>query len=178
MASVLKKNSRQTLSLWVSVSATLKRYNLQRMYDSKFILNESYIRGIRAIENGTTIKSHIAWLRQTSHNIVKELSRQRKKQRRQINTVEEISEEAEEDEERETIRQLEHKRMQAAFSQLEPIEREILSLKVVNGYRWNRIKLILADKGYGNIKEPTLRKRKARALKKLQEYYKRLDDQA
>jgi DNA-directed RNA polymerase specialized sigma24 family protein len=76
ISAVLKKNDDNVLSLYLLIASQLKQYNLQDSYNAAFILNECYVRGVRAIDQGKSISSPIAWLRLTSRNVIRELGRE------------------------------------------------------------------------------------------------------
>ncbi|NJO65247.1 MAG: hypothetical protein HC836_46240 [Richelia sp. RM2_1_2] len=58
---------------------SLTQFNLSQSYSVTEILIEAYLRGVKKIETGEYIENPLAWIRSTSYNIIRELSKERKK---------------------------------------------------------------------------------------------------
>lgn len=173
MKRVVRKGDRKAASLWISTTVGLKQYRLIGRYDAAFILNEAYMRGVNAINNGQEIKNHLAWLRQTSRNVIKELSRKRNREDASGIDMDTFAEDnSEEASWGETpSRMAEYERMHHAFDMLSPMEQQILSMKVVKDLKWQEIADIFTAEGHRRMTVEGLRQRKSRALKKLRNHF-------
>ncbi|NEO57498.1 MAG: sigma-70 family RNA polymerase sigma factor [Okeania sp. SIO3B5] len=74
-----RRNNRESDSLFVYIWMRLKQYKLNKFYQQNDILNEVYLRGIKALEEGKTINSLSGWIRGTAYNYIRELSRKESK---------------------------------------------------------------------------------------------------
>lgn len=153
--------------MYVFVRRNLRAFHLSETYRESFVLNEAYIRGIKLISEGTVIRTVPAWLRSTSYNIIRELSRELQKSvplEEHTLTVEQPwvpLEELEDD--LATVRM--------ALSLLDPQDARLLNLKIGEGRSWKEIRDILRLEGWEDLTEEVLRKRKERALIKLRKKY-------
>jgi DNA-directed RNA polymerase specialized sigma24 family protein len=154
--------------MYVFVRRSLQVFRLSANYREAFVLNEAYIRATKLINEGGAIHNVQAWVRSTTYNIIRELSRERQKseplEEHIIATVEQPSvllEELEDD--LETVR--------IAFGCLDPKDQRLLNLKIVEGLSWREIREVLRLEGWRDLTEEALRKRKERALIRLRKKF-------
>lgn len=76
MNDISRRNNKGTLSIWIAITAALKAAQLDKDYSVTSILEHSYQLGIAFIEQGNTIQNPMAWLRMTSIQRVRALSRE------------------------------------------------------------------------------------------------------
>lgn len=155
------------VSQFTKVKRDLKKFNLSGKYSEVYVLNEAYIRGIRLIRKGEKIHNPLAWIRTTCVNIIRELSREEKKN---LDLTIDVPDVRSADAEFESDFSQKFMLMKRAFEQLTPVDQEILTLKVVNGLAWKKVAEELSQKGV-NLNGPALRKRKERAIKALRQIY-------
>lgn len=160
-------------SVFIACSVALKQFSLQGKYDPAFIFNEAYMRARKTLDEGKEITNYPAWIRATSFNIVRELSKVEKKNREHSNSLEVDSVPA-----RKTngwtnseLEAPEQQRMRRAFATLSPLEQAILQLKVVQGLRWADVQSALVTSGFESITPNLLSQKKRRALTKLKNTY-------
>jgi DNA-directed RNA polymerase specialized sigma24 family protein len=170
IAEILKPGSDNRV--FVQCTAYLKKFNLQDKYDAAFVVNEAYLRA-RETPGSTKISDYFGWVRATSYNIVRELSRAEKKTRDRSSGLDINSISADDDlnwadDDLETIEQ---RHMRQAFATLSPLEQAILKFKVVEGRRWGEIQSNLIAAGFPEISLNLLSQTKRRALRKLKKTY-------
>ncbi|MEL6457435.1 MAG: sigma-70 family RNA polymerase sigma factor [Cyanobacteria bacterium J06621_15] len=151
------------------VERSLAQFNLGDSYDYIDVINEAYIRGTKLISTGQTIENPLAWIRVTSYNIIRELSRERKKS----SYLEESWVEDEVHSSNISNEEIlfEFKRVNLAFNRLNEQDRKILRLKIIDNLSWREIMHNLQAEGIPIRNEATLRKRKHRALQSLRKIY-------
>ena len=161
--------------LFIAFSLDIKQFSLERTYDAAFIINEAYKRGTEQLVQGKELSggNYRAWLRLTGRNIVRELSRDIKKNDALSEfklgkltakpTTNLLSE---------TAGTADQEVMRWAFSQLSQLEQTVLYAKVVDGWRWKDIRAALIKSGHKPMSENTLSQIKHRALKKLKNCFK------
>lgn len=171
--SILAKDSDASRRLFVSIAFDLRQFHLDKQYDVAFILNEVYLRACRTVENGKTIPNVYGWIRLTARNIVRELSRNVRKNDRLpegldiedvsggSSPLEVLAEESSD----------ERTRLNKAFATLSKLEQQVLYLKVVDGLRWKEIRNFLIEEGMKPMSENHLSQLKRRALKKLKQAF-------
>jgi RNA polymerase sigma factor (sigma-70 family) len=163
---ILNPGSPTGLSLFASVKHTLVQFHLIGLYSEACIINEAYLRAIKLIEQGKTIRNPLAWSRRTAYNHIQELNRAQRKLKpfdENQSEVEQVSITDTEIEEDFTV-------IQQAFQMLKPKHQEILKLYVIEGLSWQEVRNHLAQRGE-NRTETALRKVKERALKQLRKHY-------
>jgi RNA polymerase sigma factor (sigma-70 family) len=153
--------------LYASIRRLLRNSSLSQFSEND-VINEAYIRGVKAIKNGKKIPNVPAWIRVTSRYIVSEW---RRKYNREILGLDEsfLSDSNQpvlEEELREGTALI-----NLAFSRLNPLEQRLLQLKVIEGLAWKRVQKIIFQEGLGEFSESALRQRKRRALKELRTQY-------
>ncbi|WP_143288216.1 sigma-70 family RNA polymerase sigma factor [Calothrix rhizosoleniae] len=169
---MLTSGSSEGCSMLAFIGRTLTQFRLNNSYNPSYILNDAYMRGIKFIESGGRIDNPLAWTRSTAYNIIRELSRERKKflpleegrvedSTHEILTHEDIFENME--------------RVKIALTHLNAEDKELLQLKIVNNLSWNEIYQYWKSTGRKLENAATLRKRKQRALKKLRTIYHSLE---
>lgn len=172
---LLNSGSASGVSILFLIERNLLRFNLHNSYSPPSILNEAYIRGIKLIEAGKKINKPIPWVRATTYNIIRELSR---KQRRSIEfkeNIQPLQDSVFKNNEGDDERTEEFARMKLALDKLEPEERELLMLKIVENLSWKQITQHLNSQDKKDKNEMTLRKRKERVLKRLHRIYDDLE---
>jgi DNA-directed RNA polymerase specialized sigma24 family protein len=170
-AEILKQGS--THNLFIACTAALKQYKLDGKYDAAFVFNNTYIRSIKALDQGKEITNCSAWIRSTNFHIVQELSKTEKKNWANSSGLDVDSLPAHKtntwaDDELETDEQ---RRMRKAFATLSPLEQAILQFKIVEGLRWTDIQAALITSGFGSFTPNSLSTKKRRALQKLKGNY-------
>ncbi|MBD1844196.1 sigma-70 family RNA polymerase sigma factor [Cyanobacteria bacterium FACHB-63] len=165
---LLNPKTSSGLALFAFLRRILQQFHLNTAYSEAYLLNEAYIRAHRLIQNnGVAILYPDRWLRKTTFNIVRELSRA-------YRSTESIDETAIDSIAPSTIPDTTLKQelevLKEALQQLDPEELKLLNLKIVKGESWRSIRLSLAEDGF-YLSEPTLRKKKERILRKLREIY-------
>lgn len=163
---LLDSGSSEGQAVFSFIRMRLKQFHLESAYSEACILGEVYLRAVRQIETGAEIRSPKAWVRSTAYNYIRELSRTR---RRSVSLDENhLAEETHDLDRLELEEQLNVERIaiQSAFQQLNPGDRRLLQLKVIEGLSWRDIQ---GCGEYADCSETTLRKRKQRALEKLKQ---------
>lgn len=164
---LLKKDSPKGRTLWVSVKRNLQQFNLTNSYTEACIINEVYLRAVKAHEQGTKIDNLLAWSRKTSFNYVRELSRTQ----RRAQPIDNVQLEAKPVPVTDEMIDDDLSDIRTAFERLSSEEQKLLSLSVVEELSWKEIRKLLLQVGAEDRKEATLRKAKERALKRLRENY-------
>jgi RNA polymerase sigma factor (sigma-70 family) len=151
--------------VYAFIRRTLSNYNLSTRYTENDILHEVFLRAWKALEQGKTITNLQAWIRGTSLNVIRELSR-KEQNSCPIQSWQDFPDLTQID--RSPLRMMEVdyelKSIHHAFQTLKPIDRAILVLKVIKGYSWEQVSQILKDEGFKAFTIISLRKRKQRAL--------------
>jgi DNA-directed RNA polymerase specialized sigma24 family protein len=166
---LLDSGSSTGCTMLSSIQRSLWQFNLQNLHTAPEILIEAYVRGCKFIDSEGQINDPIAWTRTTAFNVIRELSRERKRKVQTENQTvderlnvslapfEDLSEE--------------YKLIMAAFSSLTSEEQELLTLKVIERLSWRAIRDHLSQKYDKDLTEDALRKRKERILKRLHQNY-------
>jgi DNA-directed RNA polymerase specialized sigma24 family protein len=114
------------------IKSLINSYNLSQNFEPKSIFNDSYLRGIAAIEKGKKIINPEAWLIKTARNIIREETRKKKFEQRTISYLKEsvledidykCGEHTEED-----LENIEN--IEAEIQKLEPLDRKIFLLRL------------------------------------------------
>jgi RNA polymerase sigma factor (sigma-70 family) len=164
---LLNHNSSSGRLIYAFVRRNLHVFHLNDYFSEAAILNEALIRAVEATRKGTIIRELPAWLRSASYNIIREKSRFRQKfvsLESQPSLLEQVELEPEDIED-------DLRYIQAAFGMLEPKDRRLLTLKVVEGRSWQEIYQILKEEGQRDCSIATLRKQKERALVRLRKQF-------
>lgn len=179
--SLLKQQNPRARSLNYFIKRQLWQFNLDGIYTEVDILNEAYIRGVSLIvKSGTGINNPLAWLRTTTWNIVRELSRSH--QRYQAVAYDELLESHKsrleigsmQSEDSLISDEVVERNIQAVFSalhELKPRERIIVELKAMQGLSWKEVGQHLIELGEEEQTETALRKRGQRAMEQLRKLY-------
>lgn len=166
---ILNPYSSEGISLFNSVYRTLQQFHLVGKIDVACVLDESYVRAIKYINDGGIIEKPIAWIRGTSYNYIRELSRESKKLQSlgdlEIESTKDLITVAEIDEDLNAIK--------LAFKKLSSEEQQLLNFLVVEELSYREV---LQQLNEDNLKEPALRKRKERILKKFRKIYHEIKD--
>jgi RNA polymerase sigma factor (sigma-70 family) len=147
------------------IRRTLQNYRLDNKYNEKEVLNEAFLRALKALEDGKTITNLQAWLRGTSLNIIRELER---RERHTIATEnwDDFADVSQGNNNPLSLMEIDEelKIVNQAFKELQPVDQAILILKVIQGLSWEQVSKILEEKKLGSFSIVCLRKRKERAL--------------
>lgn len=172
--SLISPQSSTGRMFYVFVRNLLRSYRLNDSYCEAYVLNEAYVRGIQYIEKGGDIYNLSAWLKATSHNIIRELSRQLRK----LDSLDDSMLESLPSEMTEGFREDDLSTLKLAFQMLDSKEQKLINLRVVEGRSWKDIRDILRVDGEGDHTEQTLRKRKERIMVKLRNQFHAINSQS
>lgn len=165
---LLQAQSPRARSLLSFVQRTLRQYHLEGLHHEFEIFNEAYMRGVTCILKGKSIKSPRAWMRTTTLYVICELSRASK--RCQSLEHEYYSEGLMVEE---SSIELDIQTVQAALRELEPSDRLIVTLRVVEDLSWKQVQQRLLELGEPYQTEEALRKRGQRMMQRLREEFHR-----
>lgn len=156
--------------LYAFARGRVQQFHLTGHCQEAYLVNEAYKRTINAHEKGETIRNLPAWLKMVIYRICQEEARNRQRCV-PIDNVPEIEDSTI------SIEQLQHDLVayglgfQVVMQEVEPLDREILILKVIENMSWRQIRERLQQKGFGDHSEANLRKRKERLLIRLRKRY-------
>ena len=155
--------------LFAFSARVLTAHHINHLHSEAHVINEAYVRGAILIQKGGEIRDLFPWMKQTVHNIVRELSREHQR------TVS-----FEDYHEQPTLAIAETiqdnlKTLRFALQMLDPRDQYLLNLKIAQGQSWRAIREAFNQAGLGDISEQTLRKRKERALIRLRKQYHAID---
>jgi len=137
------------------------------------IVNECYLRGLKQTQSGQEIKNHLAWIRQTAYNIIREKSRYgyHKKESSSSHFLETyLSENPLDDAIQTCLDQPEWPQLKKAFAELSSEDQDILKLRWFHNMSWQDVSQELSKLGE-SISTSTANKRGQRALKRLRKQY-------
>lgn len=77
---VLGKDNPYAYSTISFIQRSLMQFHLATQYEPHEIFNDAYLRGIQFIRSGGIIRSPHSWLKSTSLNIIREISRRQKRE--------------------------------------------------------------------------------------------------
>lgn len=157
--------SRMLLAL---IQRNLRQFRLDSYYDPADIISEAYIRGIRSISSGKAIANPLAWIRMSTLNIIRQLYRNQNKRDLTQTDLAQLEDAAifkssNVEDDLELVKQ--------AFDHLSPEDREIITLRTIEGLSWSEISKRLTSEEKQSLQEAVLRQRGARAMKRLRQIY-------
>jgi RNA polymerase sigma factor (sigma-70 family) len=165
---LLQPGNSAAVSMGAFLRRTLNVFHLLSFHSEKEVLSEVYIRAYGLIhEQGTTIDNPSAWVRKTSHNVIREWSR---KGKRSTALDWEIVDECEENQDDRLAVEADLAILAKARQSLTAKEQRLLTLKIDENLSWQEIAALYTEKG-DSITEAALRQKKARVLKKLRRLY-------
>ncbi|MEC4984690.1 MAG: sigma-70 family RNA polymerase sigma factor [Oscillatoria sp. PMC 1068.18] len=182
---LLKDKNSQARSLFYFIQRSLFQFHLNSCYEVNEIINIVYLRGIKLTKSGKAIHNPVGWLRTTSYNVIREISRA--KRERLFLEYGEASESklAQENPppnildslitEEEVSKDI--RLIQKALAHLSEEERQIIELRTVRQLSWEEVKNHLSQKEQLELKISTLRKRGQRTLNKLREIYHQFEQE-
>ncbi|MGB3616176.1 MAG: hypothetical protein WBA10_20450 [Elainellaceae cyanobacterium] len=183
---ILSTSSAHPYSFISMVKRFILQYDLDRFTHPHEIINIAYERAIAAEKKQVTIVNYKAWLRSTCLNIVRETSRQHRKElsmNPQSHAFDSLisaenTAETEEDVAQLTREQRIHLLLKALEQLIEmrPDIGQLMRLRLLNEYDWADIQQILAEDGE-TCKTATLRKRASRGKRLLRRIYHQLEDE-
>lgn len=169
---VLRKDNPHAYSTITFIQRCLMQYNLATRLEACDILNEAYIRGKEFISSGKTIRNPHSWLKSTSLNIIREMSRKQKKEQ-PIST--ELADSSPVTDSLITPEDINHRWEELLstfqrFSHIDPDGARLLNLKA-QGLSWKEIHERITQED-GEVKsESALRQQACRAKKHLRKIY-------
>lgn len=182
---ILSSSSAHPYSFISMVKRFIIQYSLDRVTQPHEIINIAYERAIAAQKKQVVIVNYKAWLRSTCLNIVREKSRQHRRELAMnpqshvfdslIST--EAMTEIEDEEPQLTREQRIHLLLKALeqLIQMRPDIGQLMRLRLLEEHDWADIQQILAEDGE-TCKTATLRKRASRGKRLLRRIYHQLED--
>ncbi|NEP26441.1 sigma-70 family RNA polymerase sigma factor [Moorena sp. SIO3I6] len=165
------KEAKYYAALFNVIKSKLRQFNLpdDQIYE---VINETYLRGIKRLESGQEIKNHRAWIRGTSFNVIREMSREQKKQQSwDSNFIEhQLAPEASNSLSSANSKDEDLKLLELALQKLEPKDNKLMVLRHIEGLSWQQVVSHLASNGEV-VTEASARQRGNRALKRLRENF-------
>jgi RNA polymerase sigma factor (sigma-70 family) len=156
------------VSLEYFVRRNLRQFHLTSISESD-VLTEVFLRAYKLIVlgGGVIIRYPGAWVRRTAFNYIRELSRDHQR----TSSMEfDLPDQESSPLIDQLILQADIAVLKRALQELDPDEKRLLTLKMIDELSWAEIKIVLA--GEGKIhSETALRKQKERALKHLRQVY-------
>ncbi|NET61509.1 MAG: sigma-70 family RNA polymerase sigma factor [Symploca sp. SIO2E6] len=160
------------------IKRVLRQFKLYSYYEERDIFLESYARAVKNIEAGGVIDKISAWFKATSYNVIRELSKAKKRQQLLINRlanegrlIEESSHKISDDVIEGNVKKI----LQQSLLVLDSKDGMILKLRIIKGLSWKEICNHLVDIGEeveNNHKlEQRLRQRGKRAIERLRKKY-------
>nr|WP_293112596.1 sigma-70 family RNA polymerase sigma factor [Moorena sp. SIO4G3] len=144
----------------------LRQFNFpdNQVYD---VIHQTYLRGIKLLDSGQEIENPRAWIRATSLNVIREMSRKQKKEQSWDSHLIEHQRAVKDSDnsEDENLRLLE-----LALKKLDPKDYKLIVLREIEGLSWKQVVSHLASKGE-DITEASARQRGNRALKRLRKIF-------
>ncbi|MDJ0719548.1 MAG: sigma-70 family RNA polymerase sigma factor [Prochloraceae cyanobacterium] len=172
-----KKEQQSILLLSRFIKRTIAQFNLKNV-DIYDVISEVYTRGEEKISSGEYIRNPGAWIRVTSYNVIREISR---KQKKEIPVSQLINEDSSDNDSSELIdrfcfenhqksNELDFNRLNQSLQLLDDKDRQILELKFFQNLSWKEVVNRLKSEGE-IVKEATARKRGGRALERLRQAF-------
>ncbi len=179
---ILSTNSAHPYSFISMVQRFINQYNLSHTTEPHEIIHIAYERTLKA-EKKQTIRNYKAWLRSTCLNIIREKSRER---RREIlmdpQSYEFETQTAVEAESEPALLLTREQRIDllwlalARLLEIRPDIGQLMKFRLLDGYEWADIQIILAGEGE-TCKAATLRKRAQRGKRLLRRIYHQLEEE-
>ncbi|MGD1701385.1 SAV_2336 N-terminal domain-related protein [Dapis sp. BLCC M229] len=174
-ANLLSPNNSDGSFLLTFIRRSLKQFNLDRAYTEDDILSEVYLRGVKTLQEGKTIRNFLPWIRAVVYNYIRELSREK------LKSVQLESYHLQ-PEYKKAVKQnlynlykyvkfnpeLASASIALAFKKLTPDEKKLLQYKVIEDLSWEKIQSL---EEYQDFTLSDLRKWHERILKKLRLLY-------
>ena len=167
---LLDSDNPDSVAMFGFIRRIIKQFELNSNVSD--ILHEVYLRGINTEISGKEIDNPLAWMRSTAYNIVRELSREEIKNYKLSNKLET----AENQYCQISCNEIDDiiERIQKTWEKLKIEDREILEMRIINGYSWKEIGEIYSRRNK-SANLAALRKRGQRALLHLREIYHSLE---
>jgi len=136
------------------------------------VINETYLRGIKLLDSGQEIEKPRAWIRATSLNVIREMSRKPKKEQLwDSNLIQhQIAVEASNSLDSANYDDKDLRLLELALKKLEPKDYKLIVLREIEGLSWKQVVNHLASQGE-YITEASARQRGKRALKRLRKIF-------
>lgn len=177
IAQILDRDNPHAYSTIVKVEHNIRRFGLSGYFEPNEILSKAYLRGLKAIDQGTQIQNYRAWIKGTAFNIVRELARQKAKEFAtdpQAPCLERLSE-PESDCEDHCDRNLAILRQALeAYRAKKPEIAELMDWRILEGLSWSHIRNRLRERGGDVPSEDNLRQKATRAKRELRRLFHEL----
>ncbi|WP_158026584.1 sigma-70 family RNA polymerase sigma factor [Moorena producens] len=157
------------------IKSKLRQFNLPD-YQIYEVITETYLRGIKLLESGEEIEKPRAWIRRTSFNVIREMSRKQKNKQKKEKSWDanfkehQIALEDSNSLDSENSEEENFKLLELALQKLEPKDNKLIVLRHIKGLSWKQVVNHLASKGE-DITEASARQRGNRALKRLRKIF-------
>lgn len=147
------------------IKRSLKQFHLEQV-DFYDVVPEVYLRGTKLIASGEDLKNPGAWIRVTSYNVIREMSRKQKKEQANSELIElqVASENCEE------TNEVDLNILKNSLEDLNEKDRQILDLRFFQNLSWKQVVTYLASTGE-ILTEANARQRGKRALKRLKKAF-------
>ena len=159
------KDRKSSIVLAHSIKRSLKQFHLEQV-DFYDVVSEVYLRGTNKINSGVNIKNPGAWIRVTSLNVIKEMSRLQQKEQANSKVIE-VQVDPKSCEENNNV-QLGI--LKQSLKNLSEKDRQILELRFFKNLSWKEIVDYLTSTGE-MLTEANARKKGSRALKNLKKAF-------
>lgn len=153
------------------IKCRLRQFNLHCV-TMEDVIFESYIRGVKLIESGQEIKNPAPWLRITSLNVIREMSRNKERQQL-VNSdlrVQQIALEFSSSRASEKVNAEALKILELSLQKLQSMDYKIIVLREIKSLSWKEVVRNLANDGE-IVTEASARQRGKRALERLRKIY-------
>jgi DNA-directed RNA polymerase specialized sigma24 family protein len=162
---LLRTQNPRARSLLSFIRRTLREFHIDSLHTEFEVFNEAYMRGVTFVLKGNTIRSPKAWMRTTTFNVIRELSReQRRYQPTDCENIENLLV-------TEDVIELDIRSVAIALQSLELSDRRIIELKTMQNLSWKEVGQRLVELGEKHQNEAALRKRGQRAMQRLRQLY-------
>jgi RNA polymerase sigma factor (sigma-70 family) len=158
------------------VRRCLFQFHMHAYFNESYVLNEVYIRAHRQIVYKAAFIHNIPmWVRTTAYNVIRELSRQQKRQTHlevdeSVPNKQDFAKVAHEELEEDLIR------LHVALNRLDSEDRRLLELKIIQNMTWQEIHELFKHEKK-EIDVASLRKRKERAIARLRRIYHQVSEE-
>lgn len=179
---LLRKKSSHSYSFITSIEQRIRQFKLQGTTQPHELINDAYIRALKVLERGEDIENPKGWMRKTVFNIIREKSREQRKQQPTDPQSHILDIETSNNEE---IRSIEEQSLQLTLSQrwtileqaiddlieVKPEVGKLMHQRLIQRLSWKEIRESLIEDLGRAPREITLRKRASRSKRLLRKMY-------
>lgn len=159
------QDRKSSIVLAHSIKSRLKQFHLEQV-DFDDVVSEVYLRGTKKINSGENIKNPGAWIRVTSLNVIREMSRQQQKEQANSELIEhQVAPKSYEEN-----NEIQLCILKQSLDNLSKKDRQILKLRFFQNLSWKEVVDYLASTGE-ILTEDNVRQKGSRALKKLKKSF-------